>query len=141
MPSLQVTTDGLNSSADCPQSTMVHLQLFYFQWCKSNMHSIETVLQFLHFGPSWTSNRPLRDSLKMLGKNSELRFPVNYTTTRANNPDAYNHSVPISPFIQYSIQPNIWDTNTLIYIGFVLDKLAQLKANVRFPVTISGRGG
>lgn len=69
----------------------------------------------------------------MLGHSSELQLLVSFlvTITRVNSVYTYNYSVPTQPFCFSLWVFNYVRYSTLHYeIGFVLDDIAQLKANV-----------
>ena len=103
------------------------------QWCESNTHLIETVLQNLNFdlfpGQCYVVTILSRHSGQW-----QLQLPVSPAIRRVNNRYTYHHSVPRhhSGFllsVQYSI--NYMRYSTLYYkIRFVSDDFAQLQANV-----------
>lgn len=77
------------------------------RWCKSNMHSVGTVLHIVYFDLlifSWAGNMQ-EDPLLMLGSSRQSQLPVASTITGVDNWYTDSHFVPIKPFcFSFSVQ-------------------------------------
>ena len=89
--------------------------------CKSNTHSVETILGILIFSPDlwYAAYDIIIYCLAILGSGNSRRI------TRVSNWSTYNHSVPRQPSVfhfQHSPQYIAWAYSTLTYkIGIMLD--------------------
>lgn len=115
-------------NTDGPQFTMVQLQFLTSQWCKSNAHSIETILEILNvdlFQGKWCVGRPSPGA----GGWQKPQLPVSRksrgSTTDTQTTYMFCLSLPTQYPIHYKRQ------STLYYkISCVLADFAQLQTHV-----------
>ena len=77
-----------------------------FQWCKGDMHPVESTLWILNCDLFPGYRYAVQCSLMMLGR--EPKLPLSHTITRVQSQYTYNYTVPIqlsgfSLLVQYSI--------------------------------------